>query len=77
LIDGRSASQASWLLSGLLLGSDVDHARQWLAPDSVVLIGEPGLASLYAQALHSRGIASTRLDGNECALAALRELASV
>jgi 2-dehydro-3-deoxygalactonokinase len=76
LIDGRSADQASSLLSGLLLGSDVDHARQLLSPDSVTLIGEPGLASLYAQALQSRGIASTRLDGNECALAALRALAS-
>lgn len=75
LIDGRAANEASSLLSGLLLGSDVDHACQLLTPDSVTLIGEPALASLYAQALQSRGIESTRLDGNECALAALRELA--
>lgn len=76
LIDGQSADQASSLLSGLLLGSDVDHASQLLEPDSVTLICEPGLASLYAQALQSRGIQSSRLDGNECALAALRELAA-
>jgi 2-dehydro-3-deoxygalactonokinase len=75
LLEGISADQASSLLSGLLIASDVDHAREWLAPEAVTLIGEPALANLYAQALQSRGIESSRLDGNECALAALRELA--
>ena len=76
LLEGLAADQASSLLSGLLIGSDVDHARERLAPDAVTLIGEPALANLYAQALQSRGIESSRLDGNECALAALRELAA-
>jgi len=76
LIDGMSTDQATSLLSGLLLGCDVEHARDVLRPERVTLICEPALASLYAQALHSRDIASERLEGSECSLAALRALAS-
>jgi 2-dehydro-3-deoxygalactonokinase len=76
LIDGLTADQATSLLSGLLLGSDVDHAQRLLNPERVMLICEPTLSNAYSRALQSRGIASQRLDGNECALAALRALAS-
>ena len=76
LVEGRSANYAASLLSGLLLGSDVDHARTLLHPERVTLICEPVLAALYAQALQSRGIESQRLDGSDCALAALRALAN-
>jgi 2-dehydro-3-deoxygalactonokinase len=76
LIDGMSTDQATSLLSGLLVGCDVQHAREVLRPESVTLICEPALANLYAPALHSRDIASERLDGSECALAALRALAN-
>ena len=76
LLEGMNADQATSLLSGLLLGSDVDHAVQALHPKLVTLICEPQLAAAYSRALQSRGIASQRLDGNECALAALRALAT-
>lgn len=76
LIDGLSADEATLLLSGLLIGSDVAHAHELLQPDIVTLICEPGLAGLYAQALQLRGIASDRMDGSDCALAALRGLAN-
>lgn len=76
LVEGMSVDQATSLLSGLLLGSDVDHAVQSLRPEHVTLICEPLLAAAYARALGSRGVASQRLDGNECVLAALRALAT-
>jgi 2-dehydro-3-deoxygalactonokinase len=75
LIEGFSADQATSLLSGLLLGADVESAHRMLQPTSVTLICEPSLAVLYGQALSARGIESERLDGSECILAALRALA--
>jgi 2-dehydro-3-deoxygalactonokinase len=76
LLEGMNADQATSLLSGLLLGSDIDQAVQSLRPERVTLVCEPQLALAYARALDSRGVASQRLDGNECVLAALRALAT-
>jgi 2-dehydro-3-deoxygalactonokinase len=75
LLEGMTADQATSLLSGLLVGCDVNQARQSLRPEAVTLIGEPVLGSAYARALESSGIPTQRLDGSECALAALRALA--
>ena len=75
LIDGLSPEQASGLLSGLLLGADVDGAVKLFSPEIVTLVCEPMLAARYARALRSRGIESQHLDGNDCVLAGLRALA--
>jgi 2-dehydro-3-deoxygalactonokinase len=76
LIDGDTADQAAGLLSGLLIGADVDGAIELLQPDAVTLIGETQLSERYTQALNARGIDSRMLDANECVIAGLRAIAT-
>ena len=75
LIEGATVEQATALLSGLLIGADVSSALTLLKPASATLICDPKLATLYAQALQIHGVPSQRLDGSDCALAALRAMA--
>jgi 2-dehydro-3-deoxygalactonokinase len=75
LLDGRSRGWALGYLSGLLIGSDVrDALPLFSVPADLVLIGEPELNERYARALQRFGRASSRLDGERCALAGLRLL---
>ena len=75
LIEGHTPSQALGQLSGLLIGADVDAAIEVLHPTQVTLIGELALVQRYQQALATRGISASALDGNDCAVAGLRALA--
>ena len=75
LIDKMPPDDAIGFLSGLLIGADVDSAlRGFGKPDQVHLIGEPALAQLYAMALMEENVASSVLDGNDCAFAGLRSI---
>ncbi|HMA48811.1 MAG TPA: 2-dehydro-3-deoxygalactonokinase [Magnetospirillaceae bacterium] len=75
LIDGMKAEDAVGFLSGLLITGDVDGALDCFGkPDLVHLIGEPGLAALYAEALAGAGVASEIWDGGDCAFAGLRAI---
>ncbi|WP_225007179.1 2-dehydro-3-deoxygalactonokinase [Novosphingobium percolationis] len=69
LLDGRSRAWAQGYLSGLLIGAEVAQ----FAPDtgSVVVVGAPALAALYARALTARGLAFTAVDGDAAVLAGL------
>lgn len=73
LLEDVSKTDAMGFLSGLLIGSDVSGALQWFGDASkVVLIGDPRLTELYAQALAFQDIDTISLDGEECALNGLR-----
>lgn len=75
LLEHQTSSQALGWLSGLLIGADVDAALQRLRPKLVTLVGDPALLERYEEALATREIAASALDGNECALLGLRALA--
>jgi len=75
LIEGRSRDWAVSYLSGLMIGADVRGAiRLFATSTEVVLIGDAVLNERYAQALHHEGVATSCLDGEQCALAGLRSL---
>jgi 2-dehydro-3-deoxygalactonokinase len=76
LIHGRPRAWAGEFLSGLLIGDEVVSALSARAPDSIVLVGENTLTVRYRDALSANGITSTSLDGDRCAVAGLRLLAS-
>ncbi|SNS68154.1 2-keto-3-deoxygalactonate kinase [Azospirillum sp. RU38E] len=68
---------AGSFLSGLIIGADVAQAIS-LFPAyggqraaTVVLVGEPALTGLYAEALSLLAVPSRRLDGGDCVLAGL------
>jgi len=72
LREDMGANVAMNHLSGLLIGADVAAAATWFGkPEEVVLIGAPGLNTLYAQALEQHGVAHRSVDGQQCALAGL------
>jgi 2-dehydro-3-deoxygalactonokinase len=64
-------------LSGLIIGQDVSGAKRFFRNDlaeagHVVVIGSPKLTELYAQALKTRDLAVTRIDGEAASLAGLK-----
>jgi 2-dehydro-3-deoxygalactonokinase len=73
LRSGKSHGWALGYLSGLVIGSEVAEviAASPLAAD-VTLIGDRSLCSRYARALAGHDVATTLLDGDDCALAGLR-----
>jgi 2-dehydro-3-deoxygalactonokinase len=77
LVEGRSHGWALGFLSGLLIGSEIAEALALLGhvPDTVTLIGDPGLARIYRQAGVARGLTLQTLDGDTCAIAGLDRLA--
>jgi 2-dehydro-3-deoxygalactonokinase len=75
LIEDRPQAWAVSYLSGLMIGADVRGAIPLFATRSqVVLIGDALLNERYAQALNRERVATSCLDGEQCALAGLRTL---
>jgi len=77
LLDGRGREWALGFVSGLLIGGEIGDALRLAgeAPESITLIGDPALATLYARALEASGRAAALFDGEVCALMGLRLLA--
>ena len=73
LVEGRSHGWALGLLSGLLIGGEFAEALALAggSPRRIVLIGDPGLSALYAQAAGRSGLDVVHLDGDACAIAGL------
>jgi len=72
-------SDAAAYLSGLIIGQDVSGAKRFFRRDleeagNVVVIGSPKLTELYAQALRTRDLPVTRIDGEVASLAGLTML---
>jgi 2-dehydro-3-deoxygalactonokinase len=80
LVLGQTDGWARAFLSGLLIGSEVGSVQRMsvvAAGSAVTMIGDPALASLYAQALRARNISVQTLDGERCAIEGLRLLSQL
>jgi 2-dehydro-3-deoxygalactonokinase len=71
LLCGESPAWALSFLSGLLIGAECREALAAFRADRYILVGERGLADLYARAFQSQGRSTETLDGDACALAGL------
>ena len=70
----KKEDAASWT-SGLLIGSDVRIGLSLPTGAEVVIMGRPDLTRLYAAAIEQAGRQSTELDGEQCFLAGIHEIA--
>ncbi|MEL6232805.1 MAG: 2-dehydro-3-deoxygalactonokinase [Pseudomonadota bacterium] len=71
LLSGLAPSAARGRLSGLLIGAELAGARgYWLGQDLRV-IGDAGLAPLYAQALGAQGVPAPVIEGDAMTLRGL------
>lgn len=76
LLEGRTPAWAQGFLSGLLIGGEIGEAqRANLLPRQATVIGGPGIAGRYEEALAASSVTVDRLDGDDCALAGLELLA--
>ena len=70
----KKEDAASWT-SGLLIGSDVRIGLTTPTAAEVVIMGRPELTRLYAAAIEQAGRPSKELDGEQCFLAGIHEIA--
>ncbi|WP_127143787.1 2-dehydro-3-deoxygalactonokinase [Pelagibacterium montanilacus] len=71
LLEGLAPAAARGRLSGLLIGAELAAARPYWQAGAVGLIGETGLAALYARGLEHAGIAPRILEARTLTLAGL------
>jgi len=75
LIEGLSGADALGLLSGLLIGAEIEGALESYSGFAEArLIGDPALSALYAEALAMHKVDCLALDGGDCAFAGLRSI---
>ncbi len=77
LLGQSNSAEARARLSGLLIGAELAAARPYWLGQNVAVIGAPGLADLYAQALTAQGAAPVMTDAEamtQAGLAAARVL---
>jgi 2-dehydro-3-deoxygalactonokinase len=77
LLDGVAPAAATAYLSGLLIGHEIRGIRGLMKPPPrrVLLVGERGLAALYAAALARLGIAAEQQDAEQASIRGLAALA--
>ena len=77
LLDRAERDDAASFTSGLLIGGDVriGFAGTRRGSDEVIVMARPELTGLYARAIRDAGGTPTELDGEECFLAGIREIA--
>jgi 2-dehydro-3-deoxygalactonokinase len=75
LLGQTPRDEASSYASGLLIGADVRIGLGVSTPKEVGVMGRPELTELYAAAIREAGVAVTELDGEDCFLAGISELA--
>jgi 2-dehydro-3-deoxygalactonokinase len=61
--------------SGLLIGTDVRIGLTWPLSASITVIGRPELTRLYVAAIAEAGREAVELDGEQCFLAGIHEIA--
>ena len=61
--------------SGLLIGADVRIGLSWPVGAQITIMGRPELTRLYAAAVVEHGREAIELDGEECFLAGIHEIA--
>jgi 2-dehydro-3-deoxygalactonokinase len=72
LLSARSPDWCAGFLSGLLIGSEIGAHRDWLGAGEVAIVGDAGLAALYAKGLAVVGGKARIVDGTEATLAGLK-----
>ena len=68
LLSDLEPAQARSRLSGLLIGAELAAARVYWLGQSVVLVGDPKLNSVYALGLKQQGVTATQIDGDDVTL---------
>jgi 2-dehydro-3-deoxygalactonokinase len=75
LLDQMKKEDAASYASGLLIGTDVRIGLTVPAAAKVVTMGRPDLTQLYASALGQAERETTELDGEQCFVAGIQEIA--
>jgi 2-dehydro-3-deoxygalactonokinase len=75
LLGAAKRSDAASYTSGLLIGTDVRIGLSTPTSAEVTVIGRPELTRLYAAAIAQKGRHAVELDGEECFLAGINEIA--
>ena len=75
LLGLRKKEDASSYASGLLIGTDVRIGLTYPTGAQVVVMGRPELTRLYAAAIEQAGREAIELDGEQCFLAGIQEIA--
>jgi len=77
LLQGMTADEARARLSGLLIGAELAASQMFRADEPVIIVGDSGVAELYAEALQSLGITPQRLNADAVTLAGLKAARSL
>jgi 2-dehydro-3-deoxygalactonokinase len=72
LLSGRTPDWCAGFLSGLLIGSEIAAQRDWIGETEIAIVGDAGLADLYARGFSTVGAQSRIVDGVEATLAGLK-----
>jgi len=72
LLSGRTPDWCAGFLSGLLIGTEVGAQRDWIGDSEIAIVGDAGLAGLYARGLAMIGGQARIVDGIEATLAGLK-----
>jgi 2-dehydro-3-deoxygalactonokinase len=72
LLSARSPDWCAGFLSGLLIGSEIGAQRDWIGIGEVAIVGDAGLAALYAKGLAAIGGKARIVDGIEATLTGLK-----
>jgi 2-dehydro-3-deoxygalactonokinase len=75
LLGQAPKEDASSYVSGLLIGTDVKIGLTWPVGARIVIVGRPDLTCLYAAAVEEAGRDAIELDGEQCFLAGILEIA--
>lgn len=75
LLGQRKKEDAPSYASGLLIGTDVRIGLTYPTGAQVVVMGRPELTRLYASAVEQAGREAIELDGEQCFLAGIQEIA--
>ena len=75
LLGQRKKADAPSYASGLLIGTDVRIGLTYPTGAQVVVMGRPELTDLYAAAVEQAGRQAIQLDGEQCFLAGIQEIA--
>jgi 2-dehydro-3-deoxygalactonokinase len=72
LLSGRTPDWSAGFLSGVLIGAEIGGQRESIGAGETPIVGDPRLASSYAQGLAAVGARSRIIDSTEATLAGLK-----
>jgi 2-dehydro-3-deoxygalactonokinase len=72
LLSGRAPDWCAGFLSGLLIGTEIGAQRDWIGEGEIAIVGDAGLAGLYAKGLAMAGGKARIVDAAEATLAGLK-----